>query len=419
MTAKDQPRIVSFADRLDAGLGARSAAHIESDDPFTVVGVVVHAAPVDDRGHPHIVEHLVCETVRRNPTFWLDYLKGVTGRDHVAYLIGSRRPEGTWAALEALIAALDDPHVDDALFARLVTGPPTGEVVVEVGTTTQRPAALQRQAMARILYPDSCFGLVSGGNPDAMATLERRDIVDYLRDVHRGADISVFHHGPTDLDAVVAAMSTRLRRCVATPSTAIASAPAPPPQGCSTVVVRGGEHHSASVAVRTDVVPGTAAAAALTALHAAVFPPLARRTGRPSEVLGSSSLHGVHESFRPAAAAVGLDSTAPVAPETICAFVERQLDRRPDTAERARDLHARKRINPEVWLSTEPRGVTAFWSVLPALCHGDLSRSFDDAAVFDAIADPSVMGELYALCEPAGRKVILTEPAVLSGGGIR
>lgn len=192
--------------------------HFEADDPVSSCAIAVTTPVTDDRGLPHIVEHLVFEGSKRHPG--VDFLRAMMDRTVCEDLNGTTSPfmtrfyfsSAVESDMEALFRvffdAVLDPEMSDEAFRREAgrfrpadpadpSGPLefTGVVFNEMRAKSPNPFVRMLKQAVPALMPDVPAGFTSGGMPADVMTLSLEDARAYHRRWYCPANMRICSRG--------------------------------------------------------------------------------------------------------------------------------------------------------------------------------------------------------------------------------
>ena len=198
-------------------------AWLDRDDDNKTFAIAFRTIPEDDTGVAHIIEHsLLCGSEKypvKEPFVELlkssfsTYLNAWTSADCTAYPVCSRN--------NADFLNLMDVYLDAVFHPLSVKGPlpfrqegwhyemkdgeltRNGVVFSEMKGAFANPERLAYQELARMLFPDNCYGRCSGGDPASIPDLTfEKYRAFYLRHYHP-SNARIFLDGRVDLDATL------------------------------------------------------------------------------------------------------------------------------------------------------------------------------------------------------------------------
>ena len=199
--------------------------HFRADDPVSSCAIAVATPVSDDRGLPHVLEHLVYEGSKRFPA--TDLMREMADRTAAEEMNGTTCPFMTYyhfssavdsdmrALFQVWFDAILAPELSDEAFLREAgrfrpadpnhpEGPLsfTGVVFNEMRNRTSDLFREFLRKAERALLPETHFGYVSGGIPADIMTLTPDDVRAYHGKWYRPANMRVVTRGsdmPSDL----------------------------------------------------------------------------------------------------------------------------------------------------------------------------------------------------------------------------
>ena len=204
--------------------GARTI-WLKRDDENKTFGIGFKTTPVDDTGVFHILEHSVLNGSRRYPVRepFVDLLKGslqtflnaMTYPDKTVYPVSSRNDKDFINLLRVYM---------DAVFHPLVLSNPNifyqegwhyelsdvkedpiykGVVFNEMKGAFSSPDGIKSRLMMHALFPDTCYGNESGGDPDYITDLSYEQFCAAHRRYYNPSNSYIFLDGDMDIDEVL------------------------------------------------------------------------------------------------------------------------------------------------------------------------------------------------------------------------
>jgi len=193
---------------------------IISPDENKVFGVAFRTPPTDSTGLPHILEHSVLCGSRKYPVKepFVELIKGslntflnaLTFPDKTCYPLASANLQDFYNLVDVYLDAVFFPrltpntlkqegwhyHVEaeDAPLAY------KGVVFNEMKGVYSSPDSLLAEYSQRALYPDTCYGLDSGGDPERIPDLSFEQFMDFHRRYYHPSNAYAFFAGDDDPD---------------------------------------------------------------------------------------------------------------------------------------------------------------------------------------------------------------------------
>ncbi len=192
--------------------------HFLSDDPVSSCAIGVVTPVTDDRGLPHVLEHMVFDGSKKRPGTDLargmmnrtvtESMNGCTCPFMTNYFFNSAVESDMRAIFEVWFDAILRPELSDDAFYRQAgrfvpqdasrpdgplayTGIVFNEMCRDKGGLSTRIISEAK----RLLVPDSCFGFNHGGCPPAIMTLTPDDVRDYHARWYRPANMRIITRG--------------------------------------------------------------------------------------------------------------------------------------------------------------------------------------------------------------------------------
>ena len=201
-------------------------AWLDRDDDNMTFAIAFRTIPSDDTGVAHIIEHSVLCGSEKYPvkepfvdllkSSFATFLNAYTSSDHTAYPVSSRNGQD--------FLNLVDVYLDAVLHPLSVKSPNAfrqegwhwelsddgselsrnGVVYSEMKGYLAKPLAVADMEVDRLLYPDTAYRFVSGGDPDHIPELTYEGYCDFYRRHYHPSNAHVFLDGRVDLPAVLA-----------------------------------------------------------------------------------------------------------------------------------------------------------------------------------------------------------------------
>ena len=206
---------------------------LERDDVNKTFGIAFRTVPSDHTGIFHILEHSVLNGSEKYPLRepFVDLLKSslatfinaFTFPDKTMYPFSSRNDKDFLNLMDVYMDAvlhplsLRDPHSFRQEGWHYELDNPDGELTIngvvfnEMKGAYTSPDSLIRDYLDRQLFPDTCYGKDSGGDPDHIPELTYED---YLANHHRfyhPSNSYIWLDGSIDTDAVFAKLDSFLQ----------------------------------------------------------------------------------------------------------------------------------------------------------------------------------------------------------------
>ena len=205
--------------------GAR-VFYLANDDDNKVFSVSFRTTPADSTGVPHICEHSTLCGSRKFPLKepFVELVKGslntflnaMTFPDKTMYPVASRNAVDFKNLMDVYLDAvffpnfLKDPQILSQEGWHYELGAPdapltySGVVYNEMkGVFSSPDAQLERRVMQH-LFPDTTYGVESGGDPDDIPDLTQKDFVAFHRRYYHPSNSYIFLYGDLDIDDTLA-----------------------------------------------------------------------------------------------------------------------------------------------------------------------------------------------------------------------
>lgn len=204
---------------------------LDRDDSNMTFSIAFKTPPKDDTGVFHIIEHSVlCGSEKypvKDPFVLLlksslqTFLNALTFSDKTAYPVCSRNRQDFLNLIDVYLDAVlhplsaVNPHAflqegwhyeltDDGELTR------NGVVYNEMKGSFSNPDTVLFAALERSLFPDTCYGFVSGGDPEHIPELTYADYLDNYHRCYHPSNSFLFLDGNIDTDAVLSKLDSFL-----------------------------------------------------------------------------------------------------------------------------------------------------------------------------------------------------------------
>ncbi len=205
-------------------------AWLDRNDENKTFAIAFRTIPEDDTGVAHIIEHSVLCGSEKYPvkepfvellkSSFSTFLNAWTSSDCTAYPVCSRN--------NADFLNLVDVYLDAVFHPLSVKGPlpfrqegwhyefkdgeltRNGVVLSEMKGAFGNPDRLACQELERLLFPDNCYGLVSGGDPASIHKLTFGQYADFYHRHYHPSNARIFLDGRIDLPATLARLDSYL-----------------------------------------------------------------------------------------------------------------------------------------------------------------------------------------------------------------
>lgn len=202
--------------------GAR-LAHLACADPNNVFAVAFRTPPADSTGVAHILEHTVlCGSQRypvRDPFFAMlkrslnTFMNAMTASDWTCYPVASMNRKDYYNLMGIYLDAVFFPLLREEDFRqeghRLEFADPLdphsplqikGVVFNEMKGAMADPNSLLGRRLNRVLFPTSCYGHNSGGEPAEIPDLTWKQLRAFHADYYHPANSWIFTYGDLSLE---------------------------------------------------------------------------------------------------------------------------------------------------------------------------------------------------------------------------
>jgi presequence protease len=189
-----------------------------SPDENKVFGVAFRTPPTDSTGLPHILEHSVLCGSRKYPVKepFVELIKGslntflnaLTFPDKTCYPVASANLQDFYNLVDVYLDAVFFPRLTPNTLkqegwhydAERIEDPLTfkGVVFNEMKGVYSSPDSLLAEYSQRSLYPDTCYGLDSGGDPERIPDLTFSQFMDFHKRLYHPSNAYAFFSGDDD-----------------------------------------------------------------------------------------------------------------------------------------------------------------------------------------------------------------------------
>ena len=205
-------------------------AWLDRDDDNKTFAIVFRTIPEDDTGVAHILEHSVLCGSEKYPvkepfvellkSSFSTFLNAFTSSDWTAYPVCSRNNADFLNLMDVYLDAVFHPlSVKSPLPFRqegwhyeVKGGELTrnGVVLSEMKGAFGNPERLAYHELHRLLFPDNCYGFVSGGDPASIHKLTFEQYKDFYRRHYHPSNARIFLDGRVDLPTTLAKLDSYL-----------------------------------------------------------------------------------------------------------------------------------------------------------------------------------------------------------------
>lgn len=205
--------------------GARLLKMVSKDDN-KVFSVAFKTPPPDDTGLPHIMEHSVLNGSENFPVkspfdvllqgSLNTFLNAMTGSDYTIYPVASRNDKDFMNLMHVYLDAVYKPmlHKDKRILQQEgwhyeLESPESplvykGVVYNEMKGAYSAPERQVDLLMARVLFPDNCYGKSSGGHPDSIPELSYEEFTAFHKKYYHPANSYIYLYGNGDMEKELA-----------------------------------------------------------------------------------------------------------------------------------------------------------------------------------------------------------------------
>lgn len=220
------PEVQGRLVRMEFAKNGADLVWLERDDDNMTFAIGFRTLPSDDTGVPHIIEHSVLCGSDKYPvkepfvdllkSSFATFLNAYTSSDHTMYPVCSRNRADLMNLMDVYLDAVFHPlsvksplafrqegwHYElasaDGELAR------NGIVYSEMKGAFSTPERRLYHELRRMLYPETCYGFVSGGDPAAIPTLDFEGYRNFYNRFYHPSNARIFLDGRIDLKAVLA-----------------------------------------------------------------------------------------------------------------------------------------------------------------------------------------------------------------------
>ncbi len=199
--------------------GAR-LLHLKNDDDNKVFSIAFRTPPTDSTGVPHILEHSVLCGSRKYPSKepFVELLKGslstflnaFTFPDKTVYPVASRNEKDLFNLVDVYLDAVLFPQLHETPEILMQEGwhyelDESGALVIngvvynEMKGAFSSPEATLMRKIRLSLFPDTPYGVESGGDPDAIPNLTQERFTEFHKRFYHPSNSYIFAYGDLDL----------------------------------------------------------------------------------------------------------------------------------------------------------------------------------------------------------------------------
>ena len=198
---------------------------IENDDTNKTFEIGFRTPPDDDTGVAHITEHSVlCGSQKfpvKDPFMELvkgslnTFLNAMTYPDKTIYPVASTNDKDFRNLVDVYMDAVFHPNIytrPEIFYQEGVTKSLesidgelqyNGVVYNEMKGAFSSPDDVLDRVITQSLYPDTCYGVESGGNPDFIPDLTYEKFLDFHRRYYHPSNSYIFVYGKLDMDEML------------------------------------------------------------------------------------------------------------------------------------------------------------------------------------------------------------------------
>ena len=196
---------------------------LQNDDDNKVFSVSFRTPPTDSTGVPHILEHSVLCGSRKFPTRepFVELVKGslntflnaMTFPDKTMYPVASRNAKDFRNLMDVYLDAVFYPNIAEVPEIMMQEGwhyelenaqadlSYKGVVYNEMKGVFSSPDAVLERKIQETLFPDSPYGVESGGDPEFIPSLTQEQFVAFHKKYYHPANSYIFLYGDMDIAA--------------------------------------------------------------------------------------------------------------------------------------------------------------------------------------------------------------------------
>ena len=228
---KDSQEIAELKMRADVYEHVKSGAqliHLACEDTNKLFCVAFKTVPTDSTGVPHIIEHSVLNGSRLFPAknSFMELIKGslntfvnaMTSSDYTLYPVASTNDKDYMNLSRVYMDAVFFPRIYEQpeilhqegwhyeLFDKDEELAVRGVVYNEMKGAYSSPDALLRYASYEAQFPDTTYGVSSGGDPKNIPDLTYEAFLDFHRKHYHPSNSKTVLYGDLDIDAMLEMM---------------------------------------------------------------------------------------------------------------------------------------------------------------------------------------------------------------------
>jgi Zn-dependent M16 (insulinase) family peptidase len=201
--------------------GAR-LLHLENDDDNKVFSIGFRTPPKSSNGLPHILEHSVLCGSRKFPTKepFVELIKGslntflnaMTFSDKTIYPLASKNDKDFFNLMDVYLDAVFYPNIYSQPEILMQEGwhyelekkedklSYKGVVYNEMKGAFSSPEGCLMRKIQESLFPDTSYGVESGGDPEFIPDLTQAEFIDFHKKYYHPSNSYIFLYGDGDID---------------------------------------------------------------------------------------------------------------------------------------------------------------------------------------------------------------------------
>ncbi len=228
------PHMGSIAYELEHPASGARMLHVHNHDSENLFSIALRTLADDDSGTPHILEHSVLSGSKKFPVkdpfvimtrmSMATFINAMTGIDYTVYPVASNVRKDLFNLADVYWDAVFHPALSPETFKqeghhlnfadRSDPASPlviSGVVYNEMRGAYSVPERCVSQHMLRELFPDTPYGLSSGGDPLAIPNLTYEAFLDFYQRYYRPENAYIFVYGDIPTAEYATFVSERLQ----------------------------------------------------------------------------------------------------------------------------------------------------------------------------------------------------------------
>jgi len=195
--------------------------YLANDDDNKVFSITFRTPPADSTGVAHIVEHSVLCGSRKFPMkepfvelvkgSLNTYLNAMTFPDKTMYPVASRNTKDFRNLMDVYLDAVFYPNIEKNSETLMQEGwhyeladkeseiTYKGVVYNEMKGVFSSPDALLEKKTFELLFPDTAYGVESGGDPDEIPNLTQEQFIEFHKRYYHPSNSYIFLYGELDI----------------------------------------------------------------------------------------------------------------------------------------------------------------------------------------------------------------------------